>query len=451
MPPWESLWTVAAVSLGGWLALRPSGPRLAANRAPTLKITATKVKAPAAAVLEFLKASESSIEVGEVTYAEHVAPILQEKCQACHRPGQVAPFSLLSYDDAHRRRLGIKDVVLERRMPPWHADPRYGHFANDRSLSPLQRAQLIAWVDQGTPLGELAKMPEPKAFAKGWTIGTPDVVFTMPKPFSVPAEGVLWYQKFSVPTNFAQDMWIQAIEARPGDRGVVHHVCVFLKTKIPNEEGVDEKPELVCYAPGDIPSVFPPGTAKKIPAGATLVFEVHYTPNGKPRTDQSSVAMIFARGPVHRMAVTKGISPKGSQRKELVIPPGAGNYEAQTAFTFPFDARLVSLSPHMHFRGKDFRYTAVYPDGSREVLLSVPLFDFAWQSVYRLAEPKAMPRGTRIECLAHYDNSADNPNNPEPTAVVRWGEQTWDEMMIGYIDYDIEEPGQMARKSTTRR
>ena len=234
--------------------------------------------------------------------------------------------------------------------------------------------------------------------------------------------------------------------ARPGNRRVVHHICVFLDGKTPNEEGRAERPELVCYAAGDMPSVFPEGTAKKVPAGSTLVIEVHYTTIGSEQTDQSSVGLVFAQGPIRRRAVTKGISDK-----RLALAPGVKNYESRSSFTFPFDARLLSLSPHMHLRGKDFRYTAVYPDGRREVLLSVPAYDFAWQSVYRLAEPRPMPRGTRIECLAHFDNSEENPSNPDPTAEVRWGDQTWDEMMIGYIDYDVEEPATLAGRPETRR
>jgi hypothetical protein len=414
---------------------RPQTPRPAG-----IKPGPAKLLAPSDEVVRAIRATEAAVEVGPVTFAEHVAPILQAKCQVCHRPGQVAPFSLLTYDQATRWRAGIKEVMLDRRMPPWHADPRYGHFSNDRGLTPTQRATLVAWVDQGTPLGDVSSLPEPKTFADGWTIGTPDVVFTMLEPYTVPADGVLAYQRFRVPTNFDHDVWVQALEARPGDRRVVHHLCVFLDDKVPNEEGRVERPELVCYAPGDMPSVFPPGVAKKIPAGSTLVIEVHYTPIGVARRDQSSVGLIFARGPIHHQAVTKGISSK-----DLTIPPGAKGYEARSSFAFPFDARLLSLSPHMHLRGQDFRYTAVYPDGRREILLSVPAYDSAWQSVYRLVEPKRMPRGTRIECLAHFDNSADNPNNPDPAATVRWGDQTWDEMMIGYIDYDVAmEPQQVA-------
>ncbi|MDB5349650.1 MAG: Copper type ascorbate-dependent monooxygenase, C-terminal domain protein [Planctomycetota bacterium] len=434
-----ALWISAALGMAVWMALRPHQPGLVARKAPPTKAGRTRVKPPAAEVVEFLKTNEPAVSVGRVTYADHIAPILREKCQACHRPGQVAPFSLGTYDQACRWKRGIREVVLDRRMPPWHADPRHGTFANDRGLSPAQRAAIVAWVDQGTPLGDPDAIPEPVAFPDGWTIGTPDAVFTMTRPFTVPAQGVLSYQRFRVPTNFQGDVWVQALEARPGDRRVVHHICIYLEGKTPNDEGRAERPELVCYAPGDLPSVFPKGTAKLIPAGASLVFEVHYTPIGVAKADQSSVGLIFARDPVRRRAVTKGIS-----NKNLVLPPGAKNHELRSSFTFPFDARLLSLSPHLHLRGKDFQYRATYPDGRAEILLSVPAYDFAWQSVYRLAVPKTMPHGTRIDCVAHFDNSADNPNNPDPTAEVRWGDQTWDEMMIGYIDYDVIEPRALA-------
>ena len=340
----------------------------------------------------------------------------------------------------------IVEAVGDRRMPPWHADPRYGHFANDRGLSPRERATLLAWVEQKTPLGDPSAIPPAKVYPLGWTIGEPDVVLTMPRPFTVPAEGVLSYQKFFVETNFTQDVWIQAAEARPGNRRIVHHVCVYLEKKIPNEEGRPERPEVVCYAPGDMPSIFPEGTAKRIPAGSKLVIEVHYTPIGRAQDDQSSVGFVFAKGPIRRRAVTKGISCKN-----LSIPPGVDNYEARSSFTFPFDARLLSLSPHMHLRGKDFQYTATYPDGRSEILLSVPAYDFAWQSVYRLDKPKSMPRGTRIDCLGHFDNSSKNINNPDAKATVKWGDQTWDEMMIGYIDYDVIAPANLARQGVENK
>ncbi len=370
--------------------------------------------------------------VGPVTYAADVAGIIQARCQSCHRPGQVAPFSLLSYDDAVGHASMIHEVVENRRMPPWHANPKIGHFLNNRRLSARERATLLAWIEQETPLGDPQQIPPPRDFPEGWTIGKPDVVLTMTEPYSVVADGVLNYQRFRVETGFTQARWIQAAEARPGNRAVVHHICVFLADDRPKGDRMsDERRELVCYAPGDLPELFPEGTAKQIPAGASLVIEVHYTPIGTPQTDQSSVGLIFARSPITRRAFTKGIS-----QKNFAIPPGANDYPVRSSFTFPNDARLLSLMPHMHLRGKDFVYVARYPDGRTETLLEVPAYDFGWQSVYRLVEPKPMPRGTRIDCLAHFDNTSANPANPDPTITVRWGEQTFDEMMIGFIDFD---------------
>ncbi|MBX6315130.1 MAG: redoxin domain-containing protein [Isosphaeraceae bacterium] len=376
--------------------------------------------------------AEAAVEVGPVSYASGVAAVLQAKCQPCHRPGQAAPFSLLTYEQARRWGPMIREVVAEYRMPPWHADPRFGRFENDRSLSPRERAMLLAWVEQGMPKGDPKAIPKARAFTDGWSIGRPDLVLEMPQPYTVPAEGTVPYQVFRVPTDFSEDVWVQAAEARPGDRQVVHHVCVFIDDGTAGGR-LGDMPELACYAPGDIPSIFPPGTAKRIAAGSTLVFQVHYTPIGVERLDRCSVGLVFARRPVTRLAITKGIACK-----DLVIPPGARAYPARATFTVPVDALLLSLMPHMHLRGKDFVYQARYPDGRVETLLSVPAYDFAWQSVYRLATPKPLPRGTRLDCLAHFDNSADNPNNPDPSQTVTWGEQTWDEMMIGYIDYSVD-------------
>jgi peroxiredoxin len=378
-------------------------------------------------------------DVSRVNYAEHVAPILQAKCQDCHRPGEAGPFPLLTYENARRRASTIREAVDERRMPPWYADPAFGHFANDRSLSARERATLLAWVDQGMPRGDDAKQPPPRVFPQGWKIGTPDAVISMLEPYAVQAEGVVPYQRFRVPTGFTEDKWVQAVEGRPGDRNVVHHISVFIERHDPDPNNTHRTgPCLVTYAPGDIPGIYPAGVAKRIPAGADLLFEVHYTPVGRERTDRSSVGLVFAKGPVRYEAITKGIPPPGPPEKRLVIPAGAENHEVHAAFTFRRDSHLLGMMPHMHLRGKDFRYTLRLPDGSSEVLLSVPAFNFAWQDVYRLPAPRPLPRGARIECVAHFDNSRNNPANPDPTATVRWGDYTWDEMMIGYIDYYID-------------
>lgn len=373
-------------------------------------------------------------EVGDVTYSGQVASILQNRCQSCHRPGQVGPFSLLSYEDAKRWSTSIWEVVDDRRMPPWHADPRYGHFENNRSLTPTERATLIAWVEQGSPLGDADAVPPNPEFPKGWTIGTPDLVIEMPETFAVPATGVLDYKRFVVETGFEEDVWIQAAEARPGDRQVVHHIVIYLI----HTDGDRRDLEHLCgYAPGDMPTIMPPGAGKLIPAGAKLVFELHYTPIGRARLDRSRIGFVFAKEPVTRRAITHGIA-----QGKFEIPAGAADQVVRSEHKFGQDVLLTAFMPHMHIRGKSFRYTATYPDGSEETLLYVPHYDFNWQSYYRLEEPKRMPKGTVIKCEAHYNNSESNPalTLEQTRTAVRWGDQTWEEMMIGYIDYMPDVP-----------
>jgi hypothetical protein len=321
-------------------------------------------------------------------------------------------------------------------MPPWHPDPKYGSFANDRSLSAEDRKALLGWVEQGCPKGDLKDLPPARDFPDGWRVGKPDVVFSMPKPFTVPAKGGrngVKYQYIKVDPGFKEDVWVQAAEVRPGNRAVVHHIIVYV---LPPEGRARDHVDgigngyLSAFAPGDLPSVFPAGTAKKIPKGALLVFQMHYTPNGVEQDDRSSIGLIFAKEPPKWEVRTRAVA-----QQLLLIPPGNSNYEATSTTKFTKDAELVSFFPHMHLRGKDFRYTVVYPDGKKEVLLSVPKYDFDWQSNYTLKERLKLPAGTRLDCVAHFDNSSDNPNNPDPEKWVAWGEQTWEEMMIGFVDY----------------
>jgi peroxiredoxin len=411
---------------------------------------AARVRPTAPEVIAALKDKESTepTKVGPVTYASDIAPIVQNRCQSCHRPGEVGPFPLSTYDDARKHAAMIREVVDNRRMPPWHADPRHGHFSNDRSLSPRERAVLLAWVDQDAPLGDVAKLPPPRTFPDGWTIGTPDVVFTIPEPVTVPAQGTVEYVHVRVPTRFKDDVWVQAAEARPGNRGVVHHIIVYVDDHAwLGGRGRERKADshLCGYAPGDMPSVYPEGSAKKVAAGSDLIFQIHYTPTGTMTTDRSKVGLVFAKAPVKHRAHTLGIA-----QPKFEIPAGAEAHEVRSSFTVPKDAHLLSFMPHMHLRGKDFRYEATFPDGRTEVLLSVPAYDFGWQSYYTLAEPLALPKGTRIDCTAHFDNSTRNPYNPDPSKTVRWGEQTWEEMMIGYIDYIDDTPADAVDKPADR-
>jgi peroxiredoxin len=381
-------------------------------------------------------------EGGAVTYSKQVSRIFQARCQECHRPGQIGPMPLLTYEDGLAWSGMIQEVVSEGRMPPWHADPRHGSFSNDRRLTKQERADLLAWIEGGCPKGDVSELPPPRTFAEGWRIGKPDLVVDMGETFTVPAEaeGGLKYQYFTVPTRFREDRWVQAAEARPGNRAVVHHIIVYVvapgqgRGRGRGQRGPDGIGEglLVAHAPGDLPAILPAGTAKRIPKGSLLIFQMHYTPNGREQDDRSSLGLIFAKEPPRFEAKSRSIA-----QRRLDIPPRAANHEVRAAGTFERDVELISLMPHMHLRGKDFTYRVVFPDGKAETLLSVPHYDFGWQSNYRLTKPLHLPKGTRIECTAHFDNSAENPNNPDPNRLVRWGDQTWEEMMIGFVDYRL--------------
>ncbi len=387
--------------------------------------------------VEAAEPGEEAVEVGRVTYAADIAPIVQQRCQECHRPGQVGPFSLLSYDEARRRSGAIREVVEERRMPPWHADSRHGKFSNDRHLTASERAKLLAWVAQDCPLGEPKDLPLPRAFPEGWVIGTPDVVIGMREPYAVKAQGTLPYQTFRVPTNFKEDTWVQAVEVRPGEPLVVHHITVavadpkagFLASFRAQDQWLGN------YTPGFSFQVYSKGMGKLVPAGSDLVIQVHYTPIGREIADRSKVGLILAKArPRWRVASINHCT------MAFAIPPGAPNYEVKSRLTLKSDTTLLSLRPHMHLRGKDFKITATYPDGANEVLLVVPAYDFGWQEEYQLTQPKRLPKGTRIDCLAHFDNSADNPANPDPTKTLRFGMQTDNEMMCAVLEVLEELP-----------
>ncbi len=377
-----------------------------------------------------------------VTYSGQVAHILQENCQTCHHPGTAAPFSLMTYDDATKWAETIKEAVTDKRMPPWFADPHYGKFANDRRLKPADQEALLTWIDSGMEEGDKKDTPPNPAYADGWVIGKPDVVFELPETVDVPASGVVPYQYYVTPTNFKEDVWIQAAEARPGNRGAVHHIIVSYRDPKNKDRGSGRGNAggdgfIVGTAPGDMPLMLPPGVARKIPAGSDLVWQMHYTPNGKAGKDRSQVGFVFYKGkePPKWNAQTLGISNGG-----FAIPPGAPNHKVESEWTVPRDTLLLSLIPHMHLRGKDFEYQLTYPDGRSEVLLSVPKYDFNWQLTYRVEKPLHLPKGTKIHCTAHFDNSAANKANPDPKKEVTWGDQTFEEMMIGFVDFMWEQP-----------
>jgi peroxiredoxin/mono/diheme cytochrome c family protein len=366
---------------------------------------------------------------GDVTYSDQIARIFQNRCVECHRAGQIAPFPLTSYEESLGWGETIQEVVDQRRMPPWFADPKVGHFENDARLTDEEKQLIGQWVDAGCPEGDPGQLPEPRVFVDGWNIPEPDLVLAMAdKPFQVPAEGVVDYKHYVVDPGFTEDKWMVACEARPGNYSVVHHILVFLQSP-EGEMELLRGSLLAAYAPGSPPRLADPGMAKLIRAGSKIVFQIHYTPDGKPEEDISTLGLKFCdAGEVKQVVESGWVINFG-----FAIPPGAGDYKVTSKHRFKHDRLLLGLTPHMHLRGKSFRYEARYPDGTRETLLDVPHWDFNWQIDYLLAEPKFMPAGSVLFCEAHFDNSPESPTNPDPTKWVRFGEQTWDEMMIGWF------------------
>jgi hypothetical protein len=366
------------------------------------------------------------------TFSKDVASILYNRCAECHRAGEAAPMPLTSYQEARPWAKAIKAAVLQRKMPPWLADQHYGSFANDRRLSDKDVETLAAWADGGAPEGDSKLTPALPHFESGWIIGKPDVVIDIGTDYDVPAQGTVAYQYFTVPTNFTEDRWVEAAEVRPDQRSVVHHVIAFLQD--PDAPGRQSPLAnlLVGYAPGEQPMRLDPGTAKLIKAGSKIVFQVHYTPNGTAAKDRSYIGLRFAKEKPKFRAITANATNRG-----FAIPPGDPNYQVKSTWTARQEVTLLGLMPHMHLRGKDFQYTIVYPDGREEVLLNVPKYDFGWQLHYDLKAPITLPEGTRIDCVAHFDNSPNNKYNPDPSKEVKWGDQTWEEMMMGFFDYSV--------------
>ncbi|MCA8934723.1 MAG: redoxin domain-containing protein [Planctomycetes bacterium] len=389
-------------------------------------------------LLEF----EATKATGEVTWHNRVSRIVQENCQDCHRAGENGPFELMTYEDVKGNRSMVKRQVKQRLMPPWFANPEHGDFSNDRSLSDEDREALIGWIDNGCPEGDPKDAVAPKNWAEGWKIGKPEVVFQIPKEMTIPATGAVEYQYINVETTFEEDRWVQAMEIRPTAPQVVHHVLVFLKYPR-NHPRADEQPQdrggLNGYFMGMVPGqgdiTFPEGQGKFLPKGATMVFQIHYTTNGEEAVDQTKLGMIFCKERPETEITTTGIS-----NVFFEIPPGAENHEVKAIFIAKKKMRLLSLMPHMHVRGKAYKYVAKLPDGTEKVLLDVPRYDFNWQLLYILREPIDLPKGTKIYATGWFDNSDKNPANPDPKKKVRFGEQTWEEMQIGYINwYPLED------------
>jgi len=381
----------------------------------------------------------------DVTYANQISRILNARCVECHRPGQIAPFPLTSYEETVGWAEMIREVTKERRMPPWHADPAISHFSNDVRLTDEELSQIDRWVKNGAPEGDAKQLPEAPKFTAGWQIGQPDQIISMAEEgFDVPAEGTVDYQRFVIDPGWEEDKWIKSIECKPGNPAVVHHIIIYI---VPpgvaptGRAGRLQTNWLAAFAPGLRQEPLADGLARYVQKGSKLIFECHYTPNGVAQNDRSTAGFIFA----DPATVKKEVAVQNAGNFTFKIPPNDPNYEVESEFVFRQNAVLLTVSPHMHVRGKDFRYDLIYPDGKKETILWVPHYDFGWQTTYRFAEPKILPRGTKMHCVAHFNNSDDNLANPDPSKEVSFGEQTWEEMMFGWFemalaDQDLTQP-----------
>ena len=388
-----------------------------------------------------------SAQGGAVTYAKEVARILQSHCVTCHRPGEIAPFSLTDYRQAAGWSSMIAEVVDDGRMPPWHASPEHGKFANDARLSADEKKAIRDWVAAGSPEGDPADLPPPPQFVEGWQIPRPDVVLEMPREIEIPAEGSMPYELVEIDPKITHDVWVRASQVRPGNPAVVHHVVVFVLP--PGVEKIDEAGGdfLAAYAPGMPARVLPDGVAKRIPAGSKIVLQLHYTPRGTKQVDRSRIGLLFADPATVHKELMSGMA----LNFRLQIPPGTPDYVSRADFRFSQPSLLLSLLPHMHLRGKSMRFVAEYPDGRREVILDVPRYEFDWQNLYVLDQPKPMPEGTILHTEARFDNSAENPNNPDPRRAVTFGEQTRDEMHVGYLNFALADQDLTLGMPTSKR
>jgi hypothetical protein len=423
------------------------------------------------------------------TFSRDIAPIFFRSCTSCHRPGEIAPMSLLTYQDARPWAKSIAARVAAGTMPPWHADSSSTAFTNDRRLSETDKATLLRWANGGAPEGNASDLPARPAYTEGWTIGQPDAVLAMQEDYPLPATGTIAYQYFEVPTNFTEDKWIQAFEVRPGNRAVVHHVIVYArpparpqpasnnesperrdaagqreraKPVISFAEGMEIPagqtggPELPAekrkpigpndrpapkmlgplvggYVPGNGARIYATGTATKLAAGSTLIFQVHYTTKGKETSDRTRIGLVFSKEPPKTQLVNAALA-----NGALHIPAGASNHRVDAEMTINQDMTVWSVLPHTHVRGKRWEYQAIYPDGRTETILSVPQYDFEWQTDYIYKEPLKLPRGTKLHATAWYDNSAANKSNPDPAAEVWWGDQTFEEMMFTAFTFSLD-------------
>jgi len=452
------------------------------------------IRTTVAAAVLWMLAGAVSVQVGaqsraaEPTFNKDVAPILYKNCTNCHRPGEIAPMSLITFNDARPWAKSIGTQVAKGAMPPWHADPAHGEFLNDRRLTETEKSTIVAWVNGGAPEGNPSDLPAQPTYASEWLLGQPDAIFSMDEDYPIPAQGTIAYQYFEVPTTFTEDKWIQAMEVRAGNPSVLHHVIVYSRAPLPPQPAspppppapsatpparpapvfvfaqgtaipsgqtggpplpADQRkpvgpndrpaprrmgPSVGGFAPGQFLRVYQEGTAMRLPAGATLILQSHYTANGKPTTDRTRIAVKFAKArpqtEVHFASLING---------SLHIPAGASDYRVDAEMTIGQDVTVWSMLPHTHVRGIRWTYDATYPDGRTETILSVPKYDFNWQTDYVFKQPLKLPKGTKVHATAWYDNSTANKSNPDPTKDVWWGDQTWEEMMFTGLTFSIDQ------------
>ena len=396
------------------------------------------------------------------TFSKDVAPILYKNCTNCHRPGEIGPMPLVSFNDARPWAKAIANRVTDGTMPPWHADPAHGEFLNDRSLSAADRDTIVKWASGGALEGTRADLPKLPPYAEGWQMGQPDTIWSMQEDYPIPASGTIEYKNFEVPTNLTEDRWAQAIEVRPGNRSVVHHVIVYLIDPKPvrapqpftpgpgmrrpadapktergleaNDRPMQHQPTgwLSGYAPGQSVRVYQPGTALRVPAGATLIIQEHYTATGKDTTDRTRIGIKWAKE-----APKTQVDVATLQNGNFKLPAGAADTRVDAELTLKEDVTVWSILPHTHMRGKKWEVTATYPDGRSELILNVPKYDFNWQTDYIFKQPLNLPKGTKIRTSAWYDNSTANKANPDPKKDVYWGDQTWEEMQFTAITFSL--------------
>ena len=417
-----------------------------------------------ASAAAILGAAESA---AKPTFTKDIAPLLHERCAYCHRAGDIGPMPLLTYEQVRPWSAAIKQSVQQRRMPPWFADPHYSTFRNDRRLADAQIATVVAWVNAGSPKGDEKEMPPPPRFTEGWSFQRPpDLVVEMPLEVKVQAKGVLDLQNYYIKVPFSEETFVEAVELRPGNRRVVHHSIVNI-VEIP--EAVEPKDlltgekhgrviwKLIGQAPGKGAESHWPGVAKRIKPGTYFEFNMHYTPTGKEETDRTKLGIWFSKEPIHHEVITSIAATeiyregKLTRRADLPnIPAGADNWPIVGVMRVKDDITVYSMSPHMHFRGKDMQYSVKYPDGRDEVLLNVPKYNYEWQLNYEFATPPKIPAGSVITVRAHYDNSANNAKNPAPGEEVTWGQQSWNEMFVPWIEYSIDKNNLLATPRAAR-